>query len=120
MLWKLASALCFVGEAWLSHLPGERSAEQSRWAAKHSGADERKLRKAAHVLCFTMLALLACLGFGPWALLFCAAWSALDELTKDPRRGRHCSARDIRLNLLGTAIGGALRLLCRLLQKGKP
>ena len=114
MLWKLVSALCFAGEAWLSHQPGKRSAEQSRWLAARSGADERALRKGAHVLCFAVLSLTAILGFGPAAFLFCAAWSALDEATKKRIPGRHCSARDIRLNLGGTALGGALWLLTRL------
>ena len=117
MIWKVSSLLWLGVECWLSHQPGQSSAAQSRWLAERSGADERTLRKGAHVLCFAVLGLLACLGFGPWALVFCAAWSALDELTKKGIRGRHCSARDIRLNLLGTAIGGALWLLGRLLRR---
>ena len=117
MIWKVFSLLWLGAEAWLSHQPGERSAEQSKWLAARSGADERWLRKAAHVLCFAVLALLGCLGFGPWALPSCASWAALDELTKKPIRGRHCSSRDIRRNLLGTAIGGALWLIGRFLNR---
>ena len=112
MLWKSAAALWFALECWLSHQPGKRSGAQSKWLAERSRTTERFLRRAAHVLCFFVLTLLACLGFGPWAIVFCAAWAALDEWTKKFVRGRHCSGRDILLNLLGLALGAALwRLL---------
>ena len=108
MVWKIASVLWFCVECWLSHQPGKASGQKSRWLAQRSGTDEKRIRRAAHVLCFLVLSVLACLGFGPWALLFCAAWSALDELSKKRIRGRHCSGRDIRLNLIGTAAGGLI------------
>ena len=111
MGWKIAAVLWFLLECWLSHQSGKQSAEQSRRLAARSGANERRLRRDAHLLCFAILALLACLGFGPRALLFCAAWSALDELTKKGIEGRHCSPRDIRLNLLGAALGAAVWLV---------
>ena len=111
MGWKTAAVLWYLLECWLSHVPGHRSGAQSRWLAEHSGTDERLLRRAAHVLCFAGLSLLSGLGFGWWGAAFSTAWSALDELTKRGIRGRHCSRRDIRLNLIGTVIGTAVWLL---------
>lgn len=114
MLWKISSLLWFLAECWLSHQPGPASGKQSRWLAEHSGTDERLLRRGAHVICFSGLSLLSCLGFGMIGLLFSAAWSALDELSKKRIAGRHCSGRDVRLNLFGTAIGAAAWLALRL------
>lgn len=119
MGWKIASALWYLFECWLSHQPGKRSGAQSRWLAARSGTDERLLRRAAHVACFAVLSLLAGLGFGLWGLGFSAAWSALDELTKKRIAGRHCSTRDIRLNLRGTALGAAASLALRLAGKAR-
>ncbi len=117
MVWKIASVLWYGLECWLSHQPGTSSGAQSRWLAARSRTDERRLRRAAHVLCFAVLSLLAGLGFGLWGLGFSAAWSALDELSKKPVAGRHCSTRDMRLNLRGTAIGAAAWLALRLTGK---
>ncbi|MBR5343614.1 MAG: VanZ family protein [Oscillospiraceae bacterium] len=120
MGWKIASALWYLFECSLSHQPGKSSGAQSRWLAARSGTDERFLRRAAHPLCFAVLSLLSGLGFGLWGLGFSAAWSALDELSKKHIEGRHCSVRDIRLNLYGTAAGAAVWLILRLFTRTKP
>ena len=113
MVWKISSVLWYLFECWLSHQPGEQSGAESRWLAVRSRTNEKWIRKAAHVLLFAVLGLLAGLGFGPMALVFCAAWSVLDELTKKNIRGRHCSGRDMLLNLSGTALGAAALFVIR-------
>ena len=117
MVWKMTSVLWFIVECWLSHQPGEQSGANSRWLAVQSKTDEKIIRKAAHVLCFAVLSVLSCLGFGPLALIFCAAWSVLDELTKRKIRGRHCSGKDMALNLLGTAVGGVFLVMMSFVKK---
>lgn len=102
---RFAAVVVFIVECVLSHTPGDRSGRQSETLAKLSGVDEGLLRRFAHVFLFFLLGLLTAFGFGWWAFVFCVVWSVADEWTKRWIRGRHCSAVDIGLNLVGVAAG---------------
>lgn len=97
---KLIAVLIFAAEVILSHIPGERSGAQSQSLSRLTHIPESFLRRAAHVVLFFAL-----------SVSFAFAWEwygivgAMDEVTKIPILGRHCSAMDIGLNLLGTWIG---------------
>ena len=105
MIWKVAAVVWLIIEVVLSHTPGDRSGEQSEALACWTHLPERALRRGAHVVLFFLLSVLSTLGFGPWAFVFCVVWSVADELTKRGIEGRHCSALDIGLNLIGVVLG---------------
>lgn len=102
---KYFAVFVLLVEAVLSHTPGSASSKQSQALSRWSGVDEGLLRKLAHVLLFLVLSVCAGLGFGWQGIMVVCVWSVLDEVTKIWVRGRHCSAVDIGLNLLGTGIG---------------
>lgn len=102
---RIAAVLIFIVECWLSHQGGKKSGEESRWLARATGIKEKTLRRMAHVLLFLALSVCTGLGFGWQRIVGVCIWSVLDEVTKIWVRGRHCSALDIGLNLLGTGIG---------------
>ena len=71
-----------------------------------------KLRRIAHVVVYTVFAVLMLLTFGEiWsghtviAGIVLVVIAVVDEVTKIPIEGRHCSVTDIGLNLIGVAIG---------------
>ena len=101
----------------LSHTPGDRSGEESRWLAKTTGVDEGVLRRAAHVFLFAVLAILVLFAFPEidvkLRIGMVAVWGLIDEATKVWIPGRHCSAMDIGLNLIGCVIGLLVYLLIR-------
>ena len=77
-----------------------------------------KLRRIAHVVVYIVLAILMLLTFGEmWsghavvAVFVLAVIAVVDEVTKIPIEGRHCSRVDIGLNLLGVAIGAGVIVL---------
>ena len=102
---KIIAILWFILEAWLSHTPGERSGKESRSLSAVLHVDERLLRKTAHVVMFTVLAILVSLSFPKWCLWLVVGWALVDEATKPLVPGRHFSWPDVGLNLLGTAVG---------------
>ena len=102
---RLAAVMVFIVECVLSHQGGEKSGEESAWLARTTGIKEGVLRGGAHVFLFSLLSVFSALGFGPWAFVFCVVWSVADELTKRGIEGRHCSALDIGLNLIGVVLG---------------
>ena len=124
----VASLLWLAFALYLSHQDGEHTAVTSlRLAERFLGWDEGiepdegvrllnwKLRRIAHVAVYTVLAVLMLLTFGEiWsghaivAVIVLAVIAVVDEVTKIPIEGRHCSAVDIGLNLLGVAIGVAV------------
>ena len=85
--------------------PGAASSKQSEALSRWSGVDEGLLRRLAHVSLFLVLSVFAGLGFGWQGIVGVCVWSVLDEVTKITIPGRHCSAVDVGLNLLGTGIG---------------
>lgn len=89
----------------LSHAPGDRSGEESRWLAKTTGVDEGVLRRAAHVFLFAVLGLFAGEGWGWIGVAVAAVWGLIDEATKVWIPGRHFSWIDVGLNLIGCVIG---------------
>lgn len=108
---KIAAVVVFIIEVILSHTPGTVSGNQSRWLSSMTGVKEGLLRRLAHVLLFAALSATVGLGFGWYGMTAAFIWSFLDELTKIPIPGRHCSASDIGLNLLGVVVGTALVVL---------
>ena len=110
---QLAAVVVFIVEVLLSHTPGPASGAQSQSLSRLTHLPEPLLRRAAHVFLFLVLALLAALGFGRWGVGFCAVWSVVDEATKPLVPGRHCSALDIGLNLIGVAVGLSVWVLVR-------
>ena len=109
---KIAAIVVFLLEAFLSHQGGKQSGEESRWLSKVSGINEGFLRKSAHVLSFLIITVLAVSGFGTAGLIAAAIWALVDELTKPLLKNqRHCSGRDILLNLVGVAAGGTVVLI---------
>ena len=110
---RFAAVVVFIVECVLSHQGGEKSGEESAWLARTTGIKEGLLRRAAHVFLFAVLGLLAGLGFGWYGIGFAALWSFVDEATKPLIPGRHCSALDIGLNLIGVAAGLGVWALVR-------
>lgn len=110
---KLAAIAWLVFMTVLSHTPGPTSGAESRWLAKTTGIREGMLRRAAHVFLFAVLGLLAGLGFGWTGVAVAAVWGLIDESTKVWIPGRHCSAMDIGLNLIGCVIGSLVWICVR-------
>lgn len=108
---RLAAVVVFIVEVVLSHTPGDRSGAESKTLSRLTGIKEVLLRRAAHVALFALLSLFAGLGFGWYGIGFAALWSFVDETTKPLIPGRHCSALDIGLNLIGVAVGLAMLAL---------
>ena len=108
---KIAAVAVFIIEVILSHTPGTVSGNQSRWLSSMTGVKEGLLRRMAHVILFAALSATVGLGFGQYGMTAAFIWSFLDELTKIPIPGRHFSASDIGLNLLGVVVGTALVVL---------
>ena len=124
----IATLLWLAFALYLSHQDGEHTAMTSlRLAERFLGWDEGiepdegvrmlnwKLRRIAHVVVYTVLAILMLLTFGEiWsghtviAVAVLAIIAVVDEVTKIPIEGRHCSVTDIGLNLLGVAIGAVI------------
>ena len=102
---RLAAVVVFIVEFVLSHTPGDRSGAESKTLSRLTGIKEGLLRRAAHVFLFAVLGLLAGLGFGWYGIGFAALWSVVDEATKPLVPGRHCSAIDMLLNLVGVVLG---------------
>lgn len=102
---QLAAVVVFIIEVVLSHTPGEQSGSQSQTLSLLTHLPERALRRVAHVFLFAVLGLLAGLGFGWYGIGFVTLWSFVDEATKPLIPGRHCSALDIGLNLIGVTAG---------------
>ncbi len=102
---KFAAVVIFVIEAILSHTPGEKSGEESRWLARTTGIKEGLLRQSAHVVLFFLLSLFAALGFDWWGVGAVTVWAAVDEISKKIVPGRHSSGGDMILNLAGVAVG---------------
>lgn len=102
---RILSITWFILEAWLSHTPGEKSGKESRSLSAVLHVDECFLRKAAHVVMFTVLAMLVSLSFPTWCLWLVVGWCIVDEATKPLVPGRHFSWLDVGLNLLGTTVG---------------
>ena len=113
MIWKVAAVVWLIIEVVLSHTPGDRSGAKSKTLSRLTGIKEGLLRRAAHVFLFAVLGLLAGLGFGWYGIGFAALWSFVDEATKPLIPGRHCSALDIGLNLIGVAAGLGVWALVR-------
>ena len=108
---RLAAVVVFIVEVVLSHTPGEQSGSQSQTLSRLTHLPEMALRRAAHVLLFAVLGLLARLGFGWYGIGFAALWSFVDEATKPLIPVRHCSWIDVGLNLVGTIVGAGLWLV---------
>lgn len=102
---RFAAVVVFIVECVLSHQGGEKSGAESKTLSRLTGINEAALRRFAHVFLFSLLSVFSALGFGPWAFVFCFVWSVADEWTKRRIRGRHCSAMDIGLNLIGVVLG---------------
>lgn len=110
---KIAAVVFFIIEVVLSHTPGERSGHQSEVLSRWTHLPEGTLRRAAHIILFFFLSLFAGLGFGIWGVGAVALWAVVDEATKPLIPGRHFSALDILLNLVGVAFGIGLWLVVR-------
>lgn len=112
---KFFAIAVFVVEVLLSHTPGEASENQSKWLSSMTGVKEGLLRRAAHVILFAALAVIAGLGFGTWGIVGVAAWAILDEVTKIPIPGRHfCLWPDVILNIIGCLLGTAIWLIIKM------
>ena len=127
----IATLLWLAFVLYLSHQDGEHTAMTSlRLAERFLGWDEGiepdegvrmlnwKLRRIAHVVVYTVLAVLMLLTFGEiWsghtvtAVIILVVIAVVDEVTKIQIEGRHCSVTDIGLNILGVAIGTAVIVL---------
>ena len=127
----IATLLWLALALYLSHQDGEHTEVTSlRLAEWFLGWDEGiepdegvrmlnwKLRRIAHVVVYTVMAILMLLTFGEiWSghtiivVIVLAVIAVVDEVTKTPIEGRHCSAVDIGLNLLGVAIGTVVIVL---------
>ena len=98
-------------------MPGPRSSAESQTLARWTKVDEGKLRRAAHVICFLILAVLATLAFSDIPLwlraVALACWAVVDEATKPLIPGRHFSWQDVLLNLCGAAMGFLVGVLIR-------
>lgn len=109
---KIIAIVIIIVEAFLSHQSGRTSGKESRWLSEKTGVNESFIRSAAHVLLFAVLAGIAWLAFGTAGIIVAAVWAIADEATKPLLHNqRHCSLKDILLNLAGTALGTALALL---------
>lgn len=124
---KLLSAMMttswFILMTWLSHQPGVKTRKTSKKLSEKlhflnkKGNLEKKLRKSAHVICYTVLTVLLSITFFLWRIKIwygigaLIIWCWLDEWTKRRIKGRHYSTFDVGLNLLGTVIGMAGILL---------
>ena len=105
IIWRVTAIVWLIIEVVLSHTPGDRSGAESKTLSRLTGIKEVLLRRAAHVILFAVLALLAGLGFDWYGIGFVNLWSVVDEVTKLLIPGRHCSAVDVGLNLIGAAVG---------------
>ena len=102
---KLVSLTWLILITILSHTPGDKSSEESRWLSKLILVDEGLLRKSAHVVCFTVLMAFSLCGWGKWAGICVLAWSVIDEYSKPLVTGRHADVRDWLLNVAGCILG---------------
>ena len=111
MLLKIITILWLIFMITLSHIPGEPSGAESRWLSSMTGVKEGVLRRAAHVVLYLVLAVLATLAWPETQLwvkcLVLVLIAVADEVTKalPVFKGRHCSVAEIGLNLLGAAGG---------------
>lgn len=95
----------------LSHIGGRVSGEESRWLASMTGVKEGTLRRSAHVVVYLVLGALVTIawrdtvGWRKAAVLMLIA--VVDETSKALPffPGRHCSAAEIGLNLVGVSAG---------------
>ena len=109
------TVLIFLAEAFLSHQGGKESGAESRWLSERTGIREGFLRSIAHVLLFAVLAGFSMDAFGTIGLIAAAAWAVVDEMTKPLLHNqRHCSGKDILLNLFGIWIGAGLIVVIRM------
>lgn len=123
--WMVALVGWFLLMTWLSHQSGPKTAEESRALARElqpllPGRDLETinflLRKAAHVVVFAVLAILAsgtAAAIGApvppaWVYGLLAVWCWGDEATKPLVPGRHFSWLDVGLNGAGVALGSLL------------
>ena len=135
IIFLAATLLWLAFSLYLSHQNGDQTGEVSMglaqwlfgWTGIGSGALlvlNNVLRKAAHVVLYMVLAVLALLTVrelwrveAPRDLRNLAAAAVLliiavlDEVTKIPIDGRHCDAVDMCLNILGAALGTGIILL---------
>lgn len=95
----------------LSHIPGGPSGEESRWLSRMTGVKEGVLRRAAHVVVYLVLGVLATVGWleiSMWLrVLVLAGIGIADETSKALPLfpGRHCSASELGLNIIGLVAG---------------
>ena len=114
MILKIAVIVVFIFEIFHSHQSGRKSGMESRWLAERTGVQESLLRSAAHVLLFAVLTALGSIAFGWVGFIAALVWAAADEASKPLLRNqRHCSGKDILLNLAGVGIGGIVTLLIK-------
>lgn len=117
MLLKIITILWLLFMLVLSHIPGEPSGAESRWLSSMTGVKEGVLRRAAHVVLYLVLAVLATLAWPEtqlWVKCLVLVIIAIgDESSKALSifHGRHCSIFEIGLNLLGVCIGTVIGLL---------
>lgn len=109
---KITAVFIFLVEVFLSHQGGRESGMESRWLSERTGIVEGFLRLSAHVLLFAALAGFSTGAFGTAGLIATAVWAVMDEVTKPMLRNqRHCSGKDILLNLAGVWIGAGLAMM---------
>ena len=125
--WTVALVGWFLFMTWLSHQSGPKTAEESRALARelqpllpgrYPEAINCLLRKAAHVLVFAVLAILASgAAVAPgtsappaWVYGLLVVWCWGDEATKLLVPGRHFSWLDVGLNGAGVVLGSLLRM----------
>ena len=121
----ISTILWFIFMTFLSHQDGEHTGRASRELAKRLRFLDNdindlngKLRRAAHIVVFAVFAFLLGLtlkigGVSLGWMLIAAVWSYVDEATKMWIQDRHFSWFDVKLNLIGVLIGGAVVLLLR-------
>ena len=109
---KIVTVSIFLAEAFLSHQGGKESGMESRWLSEWIGIKEGILRSYAHALLFAVLTVFSIAAFGTIGLIATAVWAVVDEMTKPLLHNeRHCSGKDILLNLIGEGIGAGLAAL---------
>lgn len=69
------------------------------------------LRVSAHVVVYVVLGILFCLSFPLHCLWIVFLIAVADEATKPLVKGRHCSLKEMGLNVVGAVLGVVLAMM---------
>lgn len=111
---RLTTLIWLLFILYLSHCTGSTTARQSRELSRLTCINEQMLRGSAHVVVYVVLGALVRLAWlsAPTVIIILAvvAIGILDEWSKQYVSGRHCSLKEMGLNVVGAVLGVLLAM----------